>query len=171
MLVQAETLKNLPVASLEDEARIGSVVDIVLHPETGELVGFWVQPDRWFAAKRALSSRDIVSYDPQAVVVRSSDALVAPSEIQPFAMAAATNAHWIGKRAEDETGQHLGRVSDLVVDIDLEMLRKVEVSSLLGPRRLISREDIVRVTPKALIVRADSQRPVSTEAVVESVAS
>src|SRR5690606_10241814 len=51
MLVQAGALKNLPVASLSDEARIGSVAEVVLHPETAELVGFWVQPDGWFRAK------------------------------------------------------------------------------------------------------------------------
>ena len=84
MLLQVEMLKGLPVASLADEERVGTVADAVLHPQTGELVGFWVQPNGWFTPKKALSSRDVVGYDHQALLVRSDDALVDPSEVRPF---------------------------------------------------------------------------------------
>lgn len=171
MLLQVAMLKDLPVASLEDEAKIATVADVVIHPETGELVGFWVQPSGWFAPKRALSSRDIVDYDPGALIVRSADSIVDPEEVRPFSSVVAKRDSWLGKRVEDENGQNLGQVTDLVLDTDLEILRKIEVSSLLGPRRLLSREDILRVTPKIIVVRTDDRATHNRSVVAEEVAS
>lgn len=152
--MQLTMLRNLPIASLADEAKIGTVADAVLHPDTGELVGFWVTPNGWFAKRKALSSRDIISYDPQALVVRTDDALVEAHEVQPFASIVSRRETWIGKRAQTEDGKHLGNVSDLVINTDLEMLAKLEVTSLLGPELLIAREDIIKVGPKTITVRS-----------------
>ncbi len=157
MLMQLTTLQGLPVASMADQAKIASVLDAVLHPETGELLGFWVQPQGLFTRRKALSSRDILGYDPLAIVVGQSDVLVEAAEIKPFAAIAKEHRTWLGKRVESAEGHWLGSVSDLVLNLDLEILAKVEVSSLFGPERLIAREAIIRVTPKAIVVEADAE--------------
>lgn len=157
MLLQLTTLQGLPVASLADEATIASVLDAVVHPETGELLGFWVQPHGLFARRKALASRDVVGYDPQAVVVQRTDVLVDAAEIKPFAKAAKEHPTWLGKRVETDNGHWLGTVSDLVINVDLEVLATLQVSSLFAAERLIAREAIVRVTPKAIVVAADAE--------------
>lgn len=155
MLMQLTSLQGLPIASLHDEARVGSVLDAVVDPDTGELVGFWVKPQGLFARRKALSSRDIIGYDPLALVVQQADALVDAAEIRSFTSIARQHHTWLGKRVETADGEGLGAVSDLVLNLDLEVLAKIEVSSFLWPQRIISREAILRVTPKAIIVQAD----------------
>lgn len=159
------------MASLADEAKIASVLDAVVHPETGELIGFWVQPQGLFAKRKALSSRDIIGYDPLAIVVQQTDVLVDPSGIQSFQSITKDHPTWLGKRVETADGHSIGTVSDLVLNIDLEILAKLEVSSFFAPQRLIAREAIVRVTPKAVIVQADFAQPVVVGATVQAATS
>lgn len=153
MLVQLDQLKGLAVASLREEAKVGTVADVVVHPETGELVGFWVHLPGLFGAKKALSARDVVSYDPQAIVVADDDAIVEPTEIHPFQAVVAKPHTWLGKRVETEDGRSLGRVSNLYLNTDLEMLAKLVVSGgLFGRDRVLPREAIVRVTKAKIVV-------------------
>lgn len=165
MLIQLDALKNLPVASLDDEARVGTIADVLIHPDTGELVGFWVQPNGWLAPRRALSSRDVVSYDANAIVINATDALVDPAEIHPFKIFSERHDHWLGKPVVTESGERLGRVANLVINTDLELLAKLYVSSFLpfGTERVIARADIVKVTKRLITVRGDGNRSVPAE--------
>ncbi len=153
MLIELSHLHHIPVASLNDETVLGTVEQFVFHQETGELIGCWVRMPGWLFAKRlALSHRDIVSYDPNGLVVRNQDVLVEPSEIRPFQTYAARPA-WIGKSVETEAGERLGKVSDLVLNTDLEIIDTLHVTSLFGPDRIIAREEIAKITPDRIIVR------------------
>ncbi|MBI2589604.1 PRC-barrel domain-containing protein [Candidatus Berkelbacteria bacterium] len=163
MLLQLGMLKQLPVAALDEEARVGTVLDVVLHPDTGELIGFWIQPMGWLSRKKALSSRDVVSYEAQAIIINSHDSLLSPDEIQPFKSATRRRERWLGKRVESEEHEYIGRVSDLVIETDLEMLAKIHVNQLFGPERIIAREQIVKVTPKIIVVRDSTRRATVAE--------
>ena len=156
MLIQLDTLNTLPVATADD-GRIGVVVDTLIHPDTGELIGFWVQLDGWFAPKRALSSRDIIAYDPQALVITNSDVLLEPKEIQPFHIVESRKERWLGKPVITEAGERLGRVTNLVIDTDLETLAKLHVGSFFGAERILPRSAVVRVSKTAVTVRANVQ--------------
>jgi len=153
MLVELDQLQNLPVASMGDSAQIGHIEETLINPETGELVGFWVKTGGWFSPKRALSSRDVISYDPKAVVVSTADALVDATEIRPFQRVAQSKDKWIGKTVETENGEAIGKVRNLIVNTDLEMLAKIIVTSTFGSERVISRDDIVNVTKQAITVK------------------
>ncbi|MBI4032485.1 PRC-barrel domain-containing protein [Candidatus Berkelbacteria bacterium] len=164
MLIQLDALKGLPVASIDDEARIGVVSDALIHPDTGELVGFWVQPNGWLAPRRALSSSDVVSYDANAIVVRSAESLVNPAEIHAFKLLSARRDRWIGKHVVTESGERLGRVQNVVINTDLEMLAKLYVTSFLplGTERVIARAEIVNVTQRLITVRGEGSAPAHT---------
>ncbi len=164
MLVQLDQLRNLPVASVREEARVGTVADVVVHPETGELVGFWVTLPGLFGAKKALSARDVISYDPHAIVVGADDAIVDPAEIHPFQAVVSKGHTWLGKSVETEEGERLGKVSNLYLNTDLEMLAKLVISGgLFGTERVLPRDAIVKVTKRKIIVavsaRTASQEP------------
>ncbi|MGI6103677.1 MAG: PRC-barrel domain-containing protein [Patescibacteria group bacterium] len=154
MLIQLDALKTLPVATAED-GRLGRILDLLIDPDTGELAGFWVKLDGLFAPRRALSSRDVVAYDPRAIVIRSDDVLLPLGEIKPLEALDARRDHWIGKAVRTEAGEQLGRVENLVIDTDLEVVAKLHVTSLFGPERVLARTDIVRVTRQAILVRAN----------------
>lgn len=160
MLMQLDTLKQLPVASIDAEAKVGTVEDVLLHPDTGELVGFWVQPTGWLAPRRALSSRDVLSYDATALVIQSTEALVDPAEVHPFHIFSERPDRWLGKHVISETGERLGRVQNIVINTDLEMLAKLYVGSFLpfGTERVISREDILKVSRRTVTVRGSTAK-------------
>ncbi|MBI4185478.1 PRC-barrel domain-containing protein [Candidatus Berkelbacteria bacterium] len=153
MFLQLSQLTGLPVASQHDEARVGTILDVVLHPQTGELVGFWVQPNGWLTPKRALSSRDVLGYDPLGVIVQCADVFVDAEEIQPFHRIVSSQDRWLGKRVQSESGKVFGTVTDVVIDVDLAMLAKLDVRTLFGSERLIARDQILRVTPSVILVR------------------
>lgn len=170
MLIEISQLKGQAVASLNDEARIGTVDEVVLHPDTGEVVGFWIQLPGWFAGKAALSSRDVVGYEAEAIVVGSSDSLVAPDDVQPFRSVIRRQDHWLGKPVETEAGDSLGKVTDVIVDTDLERLAKLQTQALFGPERMIGREDIVKVTRARIVVHDTLEAATTATATTETAA-
>lgn len=154
MLIEVSHLKGLPVASMSDEIKIGTIDDTLIHPDTGEVIGFLVKTPGWFGTKLALSSRDVTAYAAEAILVHSADCLVSPDDIQPFKTIAKRNNRWLNKLVETEAGEKLGKVKDIVVETDLERLAKIHVGSMFGPDRILSRDDIVKVTPRKILVQA-----------------
>ncbi len=59
----------------------------------------------------------------------------------------------MGKAVETESGQAIGKVRNLVINTDLEMLAKLYVKGTLGAERVIGREEITNVTPKVITVK------------------
>lgn len=170
MLIELSQLKGLPVASMTEEAAIGQIDDTLIHPDTGEVIGFWVKLPGWFAGKRALSSRDVTAYEHDAVLVHNAESLVSPDDVQPFRSIAKRQDHWVGKSVQTEAGEQLGKVTDAIVDTDLERLAKIHVGSMFGPDRILSRNDIVKVTRSRIIV-LDGIESKTAGAVVPEVAA
>lgn len=154
MLIHLTNLIGLAVASLHEEAKIGEVQNVVLNPQTGELVGFWVKVPGWFAKPKALSYRDVVAYEPSALVVRNADVLVEAQEIKPFERAARhKRANWLGRPVVSEEGKSLGRVQDVILDTNLDTVAKIHVSALFGTERVIDRSNIVDIKEHEIVVR------------------
>ncbi len=171
MLIEVSHLAGIPVAALDTESMVGTVEDTVLHPHTGELVGFWVKPAGWFAAKRALSARDIVGYEERGLLVRTGDVLVAADEIQPFTSISRQPDRWLGKPVETAEGERLGTVADVVLDTDLERVAKLHVAKLFGAARIIDRDQISKITPTRIIVTKNLEsKAVSTAAIATEAA-
>ncbi len=168
MLIEASHLQGIPVATLDTESAVGMIDGTLIHPRTGEVVGFWVKPAGWFAARRALSARDVVGYEERGIVIRTADVLVSPDDVQPFKAVYAQRDRWQGKKVESEDGDVLGTVADVVVDTDLERVAKLHVNKLFGPERVISRDEIVKVTPKRIVVLKSTEPKAAAAAVPEA---
>ncbi|MCA9388573.1 PRC-barrel domain-containing protein [Candidatus Berkelbacteria bacterium] len=153
MLIEVKKLKHLPVASMQDEAQIGQVDQVLIHPETGELIGFLIKTGGWFSPKLALSSRDVTSYDYKGIVVRNQDSLVAIDEIQPFKSLLNRKDFWLDKEVITESGDKLGKVNNLIIDTDLEQLAKIHVGSTFGKELILDKAKIVEVTPRVVKVK------------------
>ena len=165
MLIEVSSLKELPIASIQEEAQIGTVDKVLLNPETGELIGFLVKSGGWFSPKLALSSRDVVSYDHKGLVVRNRSSLVPIEEIQPFKSLLARKDFWLGKEVIAESGDKLGKVNDLIINTDLEYLAKIHVSSLFGKELILDKEKIIEVSPEFIKVKdlANTNKAPATE--------
>lgn len=94
----------------------------------------------------------MLSYEAEALVVRSEDSLVSPDDVQPFKSVIKRQDHWLGKPVQTEKGDSLGKVTDVIIDTDLERVAKIHVQAFFGPERIISREDIVKISRSRIIV-------------------
>lgn len=157
MLIALSKFNSLPIASLAEESKIGSVEEAVLNPDTGELVGFWVRATGGiFGSRKALSARDIVSYEPTSLVVKDNGSIVDAAEIRPFISITSRGESWLGRRVQDESGKTLGRVKEVIVETDLDAVAKLYIGTLFGPERVIDRNQIVKIKKDAIIVRNDT---------------
>lgn len=168
MLIHLTNFRRMAIASDEDEAKIGEIEDSVIHPETGELIGFWVKPTSIFSKRLALSARDIIAYDLGGVVIENSDSLVSPDEIQPFKKFSGITNKWLGKSVVSESNQNLGRIEDVVIETDLDTIVKIYVGGFLKPKRIIDRDQIVKVDDKRIIVKDDASSNVQELALDEA---
>lgn len=159
MLIHLSNFKGMPVASQQDGAKIAEIIDTIVHPKTGELVGFWVKTLGFFGNQLALSARDVIAYDLNGLVVLDKDALVDPSEIQAFSKFN-KSGKWIGKKVISESGEVLGVVEDLVLETDLDILSKIYVGGFLRHSRIIEKDQIKKVEDKKIIVKGFSQSSV-----------
>lgn len=166
MLIHFSNFKGMPVASQQDGAKVAEVTDAIVHPKTGELVGFWVKTLGFFGNQLALSARDVIAYDLNGMVIADQDALVDPAEIQAFTKFN-KSGKWIGKKVVTESGEVLGAVEDLVMQTDLDILSKIYVGGFLRPSRIIEKDQIKKVEDKKIIVKGTSQSPTKALAMEE----
>lgn len=152
MLIHLTNFRGLPIASSHEEAKIGEIEEAVIHPETGEVIGFWVKTPGFFGKHLALSARDITAYDLNGVVVENAESLVDPAEIQPFKKFSRQPNQWIGKTVVSENKENLGKVEDVVIETDLDIITKIYVGGLLKPKRIIARDQIIKVDNKKITV-------------------
>ncbi len=166
MLIHLSNFKGMPVASQQDGAKIAEIFNTIIHPKTGELVGFWLKTLGFFGNQLALSARDVIAYDLKGLVVLDKDSLVDPGEIQAFSKFDKKKS-WIGKKVVAEDGEVLGAVEDLVLETDLDVLSKIYVGGFLRASRVISRDQIKKVEDKKIIIRGTSQSRIKELAMEE----
>lgn len=63
----------------------------------------------------------------------------------------------IGKKVETKSGQNLGRVSDVFINIDIQEVEQFEVragiiSGFVGKTLLIHRKQVIEIKPDKLVV-------------------
>ena len=152
MLLAYSDLLNSPVAAADLGERIGSVVDVIAEASSHRVVALSIRTGGWFGATKLLSPDDVIEYDPHALIIPTTDALVAPAEI--------VRAHDIGTRHDQvlkravvtERGETLGSVVNFVIDTDTAGIVRYFVKGLLGPERIIPTTSILRVTNTAFVV-------------------
>ena len=64
--------------------------------------------------------------------------------------------------------ENIGKVYNAIIDTDLEIVVKIQVNSIFGSDRIISREEIVKITPKKIVVLDSTKKEVASEIITES---
>ncbi len=166
-------LANLPVASLAGTRKVGVVEAPIFNASTGSFLGFWVKLG-WLNRKVLPwnAIREIEERDPNrikggvhsgasraesgAVVVSSSDELVAPQDVIRVQEALKARCPILGQRAVNESGEYIGRVKDVSVDFAQGMLTTLHI--VKGKFAFdIPREKIVEVRADAVVVEVEEK--------------
>lgn len=153
ILILASELLRLPVAALDVNARVGKVHDVLIDIETGKFEGITVSPD-WLSKPKFVSSQDIVSVDPQGVVISAAEHIVDIKEVVRAKHIWERKIKLIGLKVITQSGKGLGRVNDLVISLQTDKVVRLYVGSFLQDK-VISWAKVVKIDKKAVVVDDD----------------
>jgi sporulation protein YlmC with PRC-barrel domain len=142
-----------PIVSEAENAAIGRVWNMVLHPDNGQVVALSLN----FEPKEIIVPLDIRGWYNE-IIVSSSDVIIDRHEVLRVQQVLDMGRFFLGARVETSSGVSLGRVLDYAIDIEQLLLTKILVGkSFLGlfryQQRLFSFQDIVEVKKDVIIVR------------------
>jgi len=159
MLNSAKSFLNIPIVSLYNTSKIGSLLDFIVDPEQGKAVGIVGEKSGIFKKRvKVISVVDIRELSKEAIVVDNEDVLVSPNEIVKIDSILKQGIKIFNNKVVTEAGKFLGRVSDFLID-DLFYLVKILVNpsltNIFTTQLIISRDSILAVTKDEIIVKND----------------
>jgi len=145
------------------------VEDVIIHPDTGKVEGFWVKPLTLPFRHAVLPWEGVVAWK-RHLYIRDEQAMAEPDEIIRISEILARKTYYMGNRVRTESGKSLGKVFDLDFDESKMLLRYLFVrkSFLLFSMaaQFVHYDSIVQVLPDRIIVR-DEERTVKETGLVE----
>lgn len=148
---------RLPVVSSQTGKPLGMVNDFVLDAAKGVIEAYEVRSGRH---KRYLSTVDISKYYDNAVLVPSPDVLQRTDELIRLKELLNSPIRIIGSKVVTEEGKKLGTVRDCMIHSTGHFIAKINVkpnllARVVSEERIISRENILKVMPRKVVVRYD----------------
>jgi uncharacterized protein YrrD len=160
MLVQASSLQNNRIQSLEDQQTVGKISDIVVDPDNGQILGLVITS--FMAKPRVLSPLDVVGFSPDLVAIKNKDVVLDLSEIVRADKVWKQKIRLINSVCKTESGKFLGWVEDYVIDLDTMTVIKYYVNGQrllsFGPGRIILADHTVSIKPGLVIVEDDEDQ-------------
>lgn len=163
MLKLLSTIIGRPVISQRDGRRVTTVVEAVGDSATAKVVAYKIG-----AGPSLLSTTDVLAYLDDGLVVSDADALQPESELVRVKQLGDTRTKFLGSKVVTEQGKRLGTVNDILIETDGHFLIRLHVrpswpARLFANERIVSRERIVRLSAREVVVRYDEKAPVSAE--------
>jgi len=154
MQIEASKLIDMPVGSIDEQSKVGTIADIVVNPDDGKLLGFIVSSGLLGFNKMTISWQDIIDSDTNGLVVQTSENLMPVADNVRIAEVVKDEFTLDDLPVETKSGQRLGNVYDYTVNMELGSLTKIFVRQLLPPQdRIISRSNIISISKEKIIVR------------------
>ena len=166
MMIEAKNLINLPIASEEDQEKIGEIIDIVIEPENGRVLGFLVKEGGMFSTVKALSVVDIRDWDTNGIVTRTFENIVEPKEIIRLNELYEKNIILLNMKAKTESGKSLGKVENYLIDTETEMVVKYYLKDLLGNTRVLPNDKVKEITDEVIFLDEVSEPPIEAESAI-----
>jgi len=165
MFINFSSLQNQQVLSLELKMPVARIVDVVINPGDGKLLGFLVKKNI-FAQKQLITTLDILSIFKNTIIISSEDRIIEPREVIKIQTILKNKIRVFRNWAETRSQKMLGRIDDLMIDSNSFEILKIYINGsackfcLLGflktrDDRIISKSDIYKITRRAVIVKND----------------
>ncbi len=122
-----------------------------MEPKNGELLGFELKK-KLFSPPLFLASSDIEEVTKEAIFIRQSDAVVEKKEIPRLAEALQKKIKFKNLKVITESQKTVGRLEDLLIDLPSKLTLKYYVKGFFESR-IIPKELVVKITPKAMVVQ------------------
>ncbi len=151
---------GVPVAEEDSSYALGTIADILIHPDTGRIEGFFVHTGGMFHADMLfLSSVDIIRWGTH-VVVRDADVLSPIEDRIRLRTLLDDPRRLLGQAMRTESGKYLGRCKDVQFDTSLFLIEWIFPKRLFRWGVPLPLNQILEVRKDAIIVR-DTAVPAS----------
>ena len=161
MLLQASTLLNLPVAANDTQSKIGKINKVIINPDNGELMGFIIKQNKFFAKDKILSSQDTIEIDRNGIVTPTEENLLEIDEIVRIKEIINQNIPIFGQNAITESKQNIGKINDFLIDTDMNTIVKFYIHGIFHDK----------IFPANKVIRIDKNAVVFSDDVVEQTPS
>ena len=162
MIKQYSHILGIPVMHFEQGDVLGTVKDIIIHPDTGKVEALWIRLKGALQGYFVLQTQDIVEWK-KNIYVKSEEVLAEAGEIIKISEILSDGRLIIGNRVRTESGENLGRVTDVDFDTQQFYLRHLYIQkSFFGlksyDKRILSYDLIVEVLPDCILVKDQTEK-------------
>ncbi len=151
MLVLISQLLDRQVISFDDAETLGVIRDPIIDPANGKVVGYFFGHGLFNRQQSVLAAEDIVGYDESRVIVQGYDIARQPNEEPKIDAILKKKIPILSANVYTESGKHLGRANDLLLDTELGMVVKYYVHGLLNDR-IIAADQVISIEKRGIIV-------------------
>lgn len=171
MLIYNSRLLNMPVLSVQDSGKIGTISNTIVDPDSLKIIAFRVHGAIGSDGGNILDAQSIREYSEFGLVIDSTEELVRDDDIVKIKNVLELNFNILGLKVETKKGSKLGKVLDFTVSSDnfsvaQIIVKRPAVKSFLDPELIIPRAEIVEITDYKIIVR-DEEKVIKERALKE----
>ena len=154
-LILLTSLIDLPVASIDDQKKVGVVKQSLIDLKKGKLMGVLVK-ENIFSKPKYISLEDIAGIENVALIVNKESDVVPLEDVIRAKELHAKGIKLIGLPAKTKSNKKIGKITDVAISLENGLLIKIYVSSTFR-KQIIPRTNIIEFTPKAVIIDDDTR--------------
>ena len=171
MLIYNSRLVGMPILSVQDSGKIGTISNTIVDPDTLKIIALRVHGAIGSDGGNILDVNSIREYSEFGLVIDSTEELVKDDDIVKIAKVLELNFSLIGLKVETKKGSKLGKVLDFTVTDDnfsvaQIVVKRPTVKSFFDSELIIPRAEIVEITDYKIIVR-DEEKVIKERALKE----
>lgn len=151
MLSLISHLIGRPVITFDAAEAVGVIRDPIIDPANGKLAGYFMGHGFMGMQQHVLAAQDIAGYDESRVVVHRTDIALDVNEEPKIREILDKKTPVLGANVYTESGIHLGRANDLLLDTELSMIVKYYVHGMVQDR-IIPAEHVISIEKHGIIV-------------------
>ncbi len=165
MLILVSHLVDRPVVTFDEAEALGVIRDPIIDPANGKVVGYFLGHGFLGMKQDVITSGDIVGFDKNRVIVQKEEAIRSAEDEPRIREILNKKIAVYGANVLTESGKHLGKATDLLLDTELGMIVKYYVHGMLQDR-IVPAEHVITIEKRGIIVddTAPSASAVAAEA-------
>ncbi len=156
MIVEATALQGLPIRTVK-QAKLGLAEACIFDGKRAQLLGFQVSSNPILKQFSRLDAENILEISRGQIVVDQSSALT--KDLKPFDAELNRYGPIIGVRAKTESGQTLGVVRDVYLEVETGFIIRFLVRQFVA-ERIIPRQFLVSISPKQIVFKDIVSQPI-----------
>ncbi|HUD20728.1 MAG TPA: PRC-barrel domain-containing protein [Candidatus Saccharimonadales bacterium] len=156
MLIELSEVLSDDVVTAEGK-KLGVIDRALVDGRTGRVAGFQVSLNGVIKRFAGLNYVDVLEVNRHSVIVDQPSSL--SKNLKDFDIVYKNFGSVVGVAAKTESGRGLGKVSDLLFEIESGLIVRFYLRNLLA-ERIIPREYMVSITPKQIVFRDIVDQPI-----------